>query len=244
MSPIVQFNNPMRQAFDHQGQAQEPDLGGQLGMSEVLLINGPTRALVDATTDDAKAACNNVTIFGPLKLEDGSDFGKTMRLVGILEFGQATLSTPPIEFALGIGQSFSVPGSAVKVSARFEGDTGLVLGTEKARVGAFLSKLPYPRSNGSLPLLANVPSFDLAALGGSASVEVPLFATAFRCEFGDPDNDQVQFQFFDPIGDMYIYTRQPGDVMPWVPILPSVREIFMNQQAGTCKLSPMISLEF
>lgn len=214
----------------------------QLGSSVVQSISMSDQLLVKAMLKDQSAMCMNVTMFAASTRSDGSAIPVDTILTGVVEFGQGGVQSERVSVAVGNGISFSVPGSQVQVKSKIigasPGDPGIF-------VGAFASLLPYPRSGGSVPLLAAVVPRTTLVPADQFAVTVPPFASAFKLQSSNFLGDQLDITFTTGAAS-YHYRKLPMVEMPWIPLWPTVETIVIANTgaADVDYIFPMIALEF
>jgi hypothetical protein len=141
-----------------------------------------------------------------------------------------------IDFGIG-GVVFTLPASAIRITAEYEGNFAAGESPPPIRVGAFASvgsgarqtKLTRTRFVGS--------SIDP---GATSTFEVPPFAKALRVLGGDQASRALRLDFFsDPAGPTPLYSVEvpAGGPSPLVDLAPDITSVLLTNTGGAALLA-------
>jgi len=192
----------------------------------VELAPGSSRDLLDLRWKDEIARVICVTLVGPPA--SGQDGANAAVCVALVQWGAGEAETEAeIDFGVG-GVVFTVPASAIRITADYE---ATFAGSERApvvRVGAFASIGSGDRHTRLTRTRIAPDPIDPAA---SVAFEVPPFGRAIRVLAGDQATRALRLDFFsDPTVPPPAYSVEipAGAAAPLVDLTPDVTSVLLT----------------
>jgi hypothetical protein len=192
----------------------------------VELTVGGSQDVLDLQWKDEIAHVICVTLIGPPAVSAGA--ANAVSCVAFVQWGAGEAEAEAeIDFGIG-GVVFTLPASAIRITAEYEDNFAAGESPQPIRVGAFASvgsgarqsKLTRTRFVG-----------DSIPPAGTTAFEVPPFAKALRVLGGDQAARALRLDFFsDPASSTPLYSLEvpAGTPSPLVDLAPDITSVLMT----------------
>lgn len=191
----------------------------------VEILPGQSRDVLDLQWRDEVARTICVTLIGPLATIAGEP--NPTECVALVQWGAGEAEAEAeIDFGVG-GVTFTLPASAIRITARLEAVEGASEVPPPVRVGAFASV----GTGGRTSKLTRTRFLDVALpVGNKAAFEVPPFAKGVRVLCGDQASRQFHLDFLtDPlVPPIYSLDVAAGAEAPLTDLTPDVTSVVMT----------------
>jgi hypothetical protein len=199
----------------------------------VELVLGGSQDVLDLQWRDEIAQVICVTLVGPPRANAG--VVNAAACVAFVQWGAGEAEAEAeIDFGVG-GVVFTLPASAIRITAAYEDNFSGAESPPPVRVGAFASVGSGGRTSPLTRTRFQGPPVDPTA---AVSFEVPPFARAVRVLAGDQATRALRIDFFSDVALPPVYsTRVPvGAESPLVDLSPDITSVRMTN-AGAAALA-------
>jgi hypothetical protein len=196
----------------------------------VELTVGGSQDVLDLQWKDEIAHVICVTLIGPPPSSPAA--AKAVSCVALVQWGAGEAEAEAeIDFGIG-GVVFTLPASAIRITAEYEDSFAAGESPPSIRVGAFASvgsgarqtKLTRTRFVG-----------DSIPPGGTTAFDVPPFAKAVRVLGGDEADRALRLDFFsDPALPTPVYSVEvaAGAASPLIDLAPDITSVLLTNTGG------------
>jgi hypothetical protein len=199
----------------------------------VELALGGSQDVLDLQWRDEIAHVICVTLVGPPRATAGNV--NAAACVAFVQWGAGEAEAEAeIDFGLG-GVVFTLPASAIRITAEYEDNFSAAESAPPVRVGAFASVGTGARTSRlTRTRFQRLP----VGTGAAASFDVPPFAKAVRVLAGDEATRALRLDYFSDLGLAPIYSTRvsAGVESPLVDLSPDITSVRMTN-AGLAALA-------